>query len=151
MPSGAHVAFIYVRGEYEAAARRLDAAITEARAAGFLGRTDLRDGFRPGGHRSIEAPGPISAERRRPSSNRSKGRGGEPRLKPPFPASVGLFRCPTVINNVETICNVPRILRDGAGAFRERGRPGDGGTRLFSVSGAVLRPGLYEAPVGTPI
>ncbi|MDD8027873.1 MAG: NADH-ubiquinone oxidoreductase-F iron-sulfur binding region domain-containing protein, partial [Acidobacteriota bacterium] len=80
-----------------------------------------------------------------------EGKRGWPRLKPPFPAAVGLFGRPTVIQNVETLANLPRLLAGGADAFLAMGRPQDGGTRLFSVSGAVLRPGLYERPVGTTL
>ena len=147
---GAHDGFIYVRGEYESAALRLDRAINEARAAGFLGEGifGTEFGLEVTVHRGAGAY--ICGEETALLES-LEGKRGEPRLKPPFPTSVGLFRCPTVINNVETISNVPRILRDGAGVFRELGRPGDGGTRLFSVSGAVLKPGLYEAPVGTPL
>ena len=80
-----------------------------------------------------------------------EGRRGRPRLKPPFPAVVGLFRPPTVINNVETLATVPQIIGHGRGWFLGRGRPKDGGTRLFGVSGAVRRPGVYELAVGTPL
>jgi len=147
---GAHDGFIYVRGEYEAAALRLDRAIDEARAAGFLGEGifGTKFGLEVMVHRGAGAY--ICGEETALLES-LEGKRGEPRLKPPFPASVGLFRCPTIINNVETVSNVPRILRDGAEAFRELGRPGDGGTRLFSVSGAVVKPGLYEVPVGAPM
>ena len=144
---GAHEGFIYVRGEYEAAALRLQRAIEEARASGLLGERILGTEFdlEVVVHRGAGAY--ICGEETALLES-LEGKRGDPRLKPPFPASAGLFRCPTVINNVETVSNIPRILRDGARAFREFGRPGDGGTRLFSVSGAVVRPGLYEVPVG---
>jgi NADH-quinone oxidoreductase subunit F len=80
-----------------------------------------------------------------------EGKRGNPRLKPPFPASIGLFQCPTVINNVETLSNIPLILRKGADWFCAQGRPKDGGTRLFGVSGKVRKPGVYELPVGTSL
>jgi NADH-quinone oxidoreductase subunit F len=147
---GAHVGFIYVRGEYEAAALRLDRAIDEARAAGFLGEKIFGTEF--GLEITVfRGAGAYICGEETALLESLEGKRGEPRLKPPFPASVGLFRCPTVINNVETISNVPRILRDGSEAFRRLGRPGDGGTRLFSVSGAVVKPGLYELPVGAPL
>jgi len=144
---GAHEGFIYVRGEYEAAALRLQRAIEEARASGLLGERILGTEFdlEVVVHRGAGAY--ICGEETALLES-LEGKRGDPRLKPPFPASAGLFRCPTVINNVETVSNIPRILRDGARAFREFGRPGDGGTRLFSVSGAVVKPGLYEVPVG---
>lgn len=144
---GAHEGFIYVRGEYEAAALRLQRAIEEARASGLLGERILGTEFdlEVVVHRGAGAY--ICGEETALLES-LEGKRGDPRLKPPFPASAGLFRCPTVINNVETVSNIPRILRDGARAFRELGRPGDGGTRLFSVSGAVVKPGLYEVPVG---
>jgi NADH-quinone oxidoreductase subunit F len=147
---GAHDGFIYVRGEYEAAALRLERAIDEARSAGFLGKGifGTEFGLEVLVHRGAGAY--ICGEETALLES-LEGKRGDPRLKPPFPASVGLFRCPTVINNVETVSNVPRILRDGAEAFRKLGRPGDGGTRLFSVSGAVVKPGLYEVPVGVPL
>ena len=78
-----------------------------------------------------------------------EGKRGHPRLKPPFPASVGLFQCPTVINNVETLANVPFIISNGAQWFMDRGLSRDGGTRIFGVSGPVVRPGIYELPIGT--
>ncbi len=147
---GAHEAFIYVRGEYEGAARRLEGAVAEARQAGFLGDRIFGKDFRLEViiHRGAGAY--ICGEETALLES-LEGKRGEPRLKPPFPASVGLFGAPTVINNVETLCNIPRIIGDGGEAFAAAGRPGDGGTRLFGVSGAVRRPGLYELPVGTPI
>ncbi len=147
---GARDGFIYVRGEYEAAAQRLERAIDEAQAAGFLGEEIFGTGFslKVIVHRG--AGGYVCGEETALLES-IEGKRGDPRLKPPFPASAGLFRCPTVINNVETVSNVPLILRDGAEAFRKLGRPGDRGTRLFSVSGAVMKPGIYEVPVGIPL
>jgi NADH-quinone oxidoreductase subunit F len=147
---GARAAFIYVRGEYEGAAHRLEAAAAEARKAGFLGERifgkdlDLEVAVHRGAGAYICGEETALLES-------LEGKRGEPRLKPPFPAAVGLFGDPTVINNVETVCNIPRIIGGGGEAFAAAGRPGDGGTRLFGVSGAVRRPGLYELPVGTPI
>jgi NADH-quinone oxidoreductase subunit F len=147
---GAHAAFIYVRGEYEGAARRLEEAVAEAREAGFLGDRVFGKDFRLEVVVHKGAGAYICGEETALLES-LEGRRGEPRLKPPFPASVGLFGAPTVINNVETLCNIPRIIAGGGDAFAAAGRPGDGGTRLFGVSGAVRRPGLYELPVGTPI
>jgi NADH-quinone oxidoreductase subunit F len=147
---GARNAFIYIRGEYEGAARRLENAIADARGAGFLGERVFGRDFRLEVvvHRGA---GSYVCGEETALMESLEGRRGEPRLKPPFPASVGLFGDPTVINNVETIANVPRVIAAGGDAFVAAGRPGDGGTRLFGVSGAVRRPGLYELPVGTPI
>ena len=147
---GARAAFIYVRGEYVGAARRLEGAIEEARGAGLLGPGAF------GGRLDLEVvvhrgAGAYVCGEETALLESLEGKRGEPRLKPPFPAAVGLFGAPTVINNVETLCNVPRIIADGAEAFTALGSPGDGGTRLFSVSGAVRRPGIYELPVGTPL
>jgi len=145
--SGIRRAYIYIRGEYEHLARRLEEAAAEARSAGWLGDhiagTDF--GLDVFVHRGAGAY--ICGEETALLES-LEGKRGHPRLKPPFPASVGLFRCPTVINNVETLCCVPDIILHGAPAFLRRGLPRDGGTRLFSVSGAVARPGCYELPVG---
>ena len=147
---GIHTAFIYIRGEYEAIARRLEEAIDQARGRGFLGPAVFGTGFGlevlvhrgAGAYICGEETGLLES---------IEGKRGWPRLKPPFPAAVGLFKGPTVINNVETIAEVPLIIRDGAAAFVGRGLPRDGGTRLFGVSGAVRKPGLYDLPVGTPL
>ena len=144
---GIHKAFVYIRGEYELAARRFEAAVASAREAGFLGNRIFGRDF-PLDIVIHRGAGAYICGEETALLESLEGKKGQPRLKPPFPASVGLFGSPTVINNVETLCNVPRILRDGAGAFRDAGKAGDGGTRLVSVSGAVVRPGLYEVPSG---
>ncbi len=143
-------AFIYVRGEYAHISERLETAIAEARTAGFLGPRILGSDF---GLDVVVHPGAgayICGEETALLES-LEGRRGQPRLKPPFPAAVGLFRSPTVINNVETLAAVPQILLHGADWFVGRGLPKDGGTRLFGISGAVRRPGVYELPVGTPL
>jgi NADH-quinone oxidoreductase subunit F len=147
---GAGKAFVYIRGEYEGAARRLEEAAAEAREAGFFGeRIFGKDfGLEVVIHRGAGAY--ICGEETALLES-LEGKRGEPRLKPPFPASIGLFGAPTVVNNVETLCNIPRIIGQGGEAFAAAGRPADGGTRLFGVSGAVRRPGLYELPIGTPL
>jgi NADH-quinone oxidoreductase subunit F len=147
---GIHTAFIYIRGEYEAIALRLEEAIGEARAKGFLGEGIFGSGF------GLEAlvhrgAGAYICGEETALLESTEGKRGLPRLKPPFPASVGLFGAPTVINNVETIANIPLIFRYGAEAFVAQGLPRDGGTRIFGVSGAVRKPGLYDLPVGTPL
>ncbi len=145
---GIHSAFIYIRGEYEAIAERLEGAITEAQAEGFLGKNILGSGFDLDVvvHRGAGAY--ICGEETALLES-LEGKRGQPRLKPPFPASIGLFQCPTVINNVETLANVPVIILNGADWFVKKGLPKDGGTRIFGVSGMVKNPGIYELPLGT--
>jgi NADH-quinone oxidoreductase subunit F len=93
---------------------------------------------------------PTSAVKKPPCSNPWKARKGQPRFKPPFPASFGLYGKPTTINNTETFAAVPWIIRNGGAAYLECGKPNNGGTKIFSVSGDVERPGNYEVPLGTP-
>jgi NADH-quinone oxidoreductase subunit F len=147
---GVGSAFIYIRGEYEAVAQRLEAAIAEARKAGYLGEKIMGTGFDldVAVHRGAGAY--ICGEETALLES-LEGKRGLPRLKPPFPASVGLFQCPTVINNVETLSNIPSIVLQGADWFIKQGLPKDGGTRIFGVSGPVRKPGIYELPLGTPL
>ncbi len=147
---GIRTAVIYVRGEYERIAGRLREAVAEAEGAGFLGRTVFGSGFGLEVVIHFGAGAYICGEETALLES-VEGRRGTPRLKPPFPAVVGLFRAPTVINNVETLANVPSIIGRGADWFTAQGLPKDCGTRLFSVSGAVRRPGLYELPTGIPL
>ena len=147
---GIHKAFIYIRGEYEAVAQRLEQAISEAYKEGFLGKDILETGFDldvivhrgAGAYICGEETGLLES---------LEGKRGHPRLKPPFPASIGLFQCPTVINNVETLSNIPVIILKGADWFCQQGLPKDGGTRIFGVSGMVEKPGIYELPIGTSL
>ena len=145
---GIHAAFIYIRGEYEGIAGRLEEAVMEASARGYLGKDILGKGFdlEVVVHRGAGAY--ICGEETALLES-LEGKRGHPRLKPPFPASIGLFQCPTVINNVETLSNVPSIIQNGADWFLGKGLPRDGGTRIFGVSGMVKKPGIYELPVGT--
>ena len=99
----------------------------------------------------ISAPAPTSAARRRRCSRSLEGYRGQPRLKPPFPAVEGLYACPTVVNNTETLMNVPHILKNGAQWFRQWGTEKSPGTKILSVSGPVKRPGNYEVPMGLPL
>ena len=147
---GIRSAFIYIRGEYEAVALRLEAAIAEAYKAGYLGDKILGTDFGLDVvvHRGA---GAYVCGEETALLESLEGKRGHPRLKPPFPASVGLFQCPTVINNVETLSNVPSIVQEGADAFIKKGLPKDGGTRVFGVSGMVKRPGIYELPLGTKL
>lgn len=145
-----HTAFIYIRGEYEAIALRLEEAISDAYEKGFLGKNILNSGFALDVFVHRGAGAYICGEETALLES-LEGKRGNPRLKPPFPASVGLFQCPTVINNVETISNVPQIILNGADWFVKKGLPKDGGTRIFGVSGMVEKPGIYELPIGTSL
>ena len=145
---GINTAFIYIRGEYEAVALRLEEAISEAYDKGFLGENMLGTGFKLDVFVHRGAGAYICGEETALLES-LEGKRGNPRLKPPFPASVGLFGCPTVINNVETISNIPSIILNGAAWFCQAGLPKDGGTRIFGVSGMVKKPGIFELPVGT--
>ena len=143
---GSHKAYVYIRGEYFRSAQRLERAIDEARAQGWLGENIQGTGFHLDVviHRGAGAY--ICGEETALLTSLEGGK-GFPRLKPPFPAISGLFECPTIVNNVETLACVPFILRHGAGRFAAIGTERQGGTRLFCVSGHVVRPGVYEAPV----
>ena len=147
---GIHAAYLYIRGEYEAIAQRLEEAIAESYKKGFLGKNILNSGFDLDiiVHRGAGAY--ICGEETALLES-LEGKRGNPRLKPPFPASVGLFQCPTVINNVETISNIPHIILKGAEWFVGQGLAKDGGTRIFGVSGMVEKPGIYELPIGTSL
>ena len=147
---GIHNAFIYIRGEYEAVALRLEQAISEAYDKGYLGENILGTGFQLDIYVHRGAGAYICGEETALLES-LEGKRGNPRLKPPFPASIGLFGCPTVINNVETISNIPSIILNGSSWFCQVGRPKDGGTRIFGVSGMVNKPGIYELPVGTKL
>jgi NADH-quinone oxidoreductase subunit F len=144
---GSHKAYVYVRGEYFRPARRLGRAVEEAYAHGWLGRNIQGSGFDLDVviHRGAGAY--ICGEETALLTSLEGGK-GFPRIKPPFPAISGLFQCPTIVNNVETLACLPFILQEGARRFADMGTARQGGTRLFSVSGHVNRPGLYEAPVG---
>ncbi len=145
---GIHTAFIYIRGEYEVIALRLEQAIAESYKKGFLGKNILDTGFDLDVFVHRGAGAYICGEETALLES-LEGKRGNPRLKPPFPASIGLFQCPTVINNVETVSNIPSIILNGAKWFCQRGLPKDGGTRIFGVSGMVKKPGIYELPLGT--
>ena len=145
---GIHKAYIYIRGEYEQVALVLETAIEEARKEGYLGKNILDSGFDLDVYVHRGAGAYVCGEETALLES-LEGKRGNPRLKPPFPAIVGAFQCPTVINNVETIANVPLIIAKGAGWFTKLGLPKDGGTRVFGVSGMVKNPGIYEMPVGT--
>ncbi len=144
---GAHRAFIYVRGEYARPARRVQRAVEEAYAAGFLGSDILGSGFDLELSVHLGAGAYICGEETA-LLNSLEGRRGEPRIKPPFPAVEGLYAKPTIVNNVETLSNVPWIVTNGAAAYAALGVEGSVGTRMFSLSGHVNRPGNYEIEMG---
>lgn len=147
---GCHKAYVYIRGEYFRPAKRFARAVAEAYANGWLGKNIQGSGFDLDVviHRGAGAY--ICGEETALLTSLEGGK-GFPRLKPPFPAISGLFRCPTIVNNVETLACLPFILREGADRFARLGTDRQGGTRLFSVCGHVNRPGLYEAPVGVTL
>lgn len=147
---GINTAYIYIRGEYENIAQRLEAAISEAYTQGYLGKNILDSGFDLDVHVHRGAGAYICGEETALLES-LEGKRGNPRLKPPFPASIGLFQCPTVINNVETLSNIPSIILNGAEWFCQQGLPTDGGTRIFGVSGKVINPGIFELPGGTSL
>jgi NADH-quinone oxidoreductase subunit F len=145
---GAHLAYIYIRGEFPTGARILESAIASARERGFLGKNILGTGFDlelyvhrgAGAYICGEETGLIeSIEGKRPY----------PRIKPPyFPAVLGLYMCPTIVNNVETLCNIKHIVRMGGAEYAKLGKPNNTGTRILCVSGDVNKPGYYEFEVG---
>src|SRR5215208_6538515 len=146
---GANKAFIYVRGEYAHQADVLDAALTEAREAGYLGERILNSDHTLDlvVHRGA---GAYICGEETALLDALEGKRGNPRLKPPFPAVQGLYRGPTLINNVETLMNVPIVLRMGGAKYAEIGTETSTGTKVVSVSGCVQRPGNYEIDLGVP-
>ena len=146
----AHAAYIYIRGEFYDEAQRLQAAIDEAYDAGLLGRSpcgadwpfDVRLHRGAGAYICGEETGLLES---------LEGKPGRPRLKPPFPAAVGLYGCPSTVNNVETIAVVPTILRRGAEWFEGLGRPKNAGTKVFCISGHVNQPCNVEDEMGIPM
>ena len=138
---GASRGYLYLRGEYPLARRRLADAIDQARAAGLLGANVRGLGLVVRHRAAASAPAPTSRARRRRCSSRSRAARPEPRNKPPFPVELGLFGKPTAVNNVETLVNVPLILRNGGRAYATIGTEGSTGPKLFCVSGHVERPG----------
>ncbi|MFQ6082449.1 MAG: NADH-quinone oxidoreductase subunit NuoF [Candidatus Aminicenantia bacterium] len=145
---GINTAYIYIRGEYEHIALKLEQAIKEAYQKKFLGKNILGSKFNLDLYLHRGAGAYICGEETALLES-LEGKRGYPRLKPPFPASIGLFQAPTVINNVETLSNIPSIILRGGQWFTQQGLPKDGGTKLFAVSGSVKKPGVYELPIGT--
>jgi NADH-quinone oxidoreductase subunit F len=143
----AHLAFIYVRGEVLHVIRRLQHAVAEAREAGYLGTGVLGSGYDLDIVVHAGAGAYICGEETALLDS-LEGYRGQPRLKPPFPAVEGLYACPTVINNVESIASVPSIIANGAAWFASMGTEKSKGFGIFSLSGHVTTPGQYEAPLG---
>ena len=146
---GATVGYNYIRGEFDEPIERFEQAVEEAYAAGLLGKNILGSGIdfdlftHPGAGAYICGEETALLES-------LEGKKGQPRFKPPFPAGYGLYGRPTTINNTETLASVPTILRNGGQWFLDLGKPNNGGTKIFSVSGHVNKPGNYEVPLGTP-
>ncbi|HJS31832.1 MAG TPA: NADH-quinone oxidoreductase subunit NuoF [Alphaproteobacteria bacterium] len=147
---GAHVGYIYIRGEFVNEAHRLQAAIDEAYAAGLIGKNACSSGFDFELHLHRGAGAYICGEETALLES-LEGKKGQPRLKPPFPAAVGLYGCPTTVNNVETIAVAPTILRRGAAWFAGLGRPKNSGTKVFCISGHVDKPCNVEEEMGIPL
>jgi NADH-quinone oxidoreductase subunit F len=143
----AKVAYVYIRGEFHEGARTLETALAEARAAGYVGKNILGSGIDVDiwVHRGA---GSYECGEETALIESLEGKRGQPRIKPPFPAVVGVYGCPTIVNNVETLVNVPLILERGAEWFAAYGTEKNGGPKLYSISGHVVRPGSYEAPMG---
>ena len=147
---GCHQAFIYIRGEFAHGAQVLNKAIAEAYERGYLGKNILGSGF------DLElivhrGAGAYICGEETALLDSLEGKRGHPRLKPPFPAVVGLYGSPTVINNVETLANVSHIINNGPEWYASIGVERNAGTRLFGVSGHVMKRGVYELPMGTPM
>lgn len=140
-------AFIYIRGEYPKPARRIEQAVAAAYAKGYLGRDILGTGFDLEVTVHVGAGAYICGEESA-LLNSLEGRRGEPRIKPPFPAVAGLYAKPTIVNNVETISNVPWIINNGGLAYAHIGPETSAGTRMISISGHVRQPGNYEIVMG---
>ncbi|MEY5026939.1 MAG: NADH-quinone oxidoreductase subunit NuoF [Verrucomicrobiota bacterium] len=146
---GASLAYLYIRGEFPEGAQILEKALAEARSKGFLGKNILGSGFDleiyvhrgAGAYICGEETGLIES---------LEGKRAYPRIKPPyFPAVLGLYQCPTIVNNVETLCHVKHIVAMGGEAYAKIGRPNNTGTRILCVSGDVQKPGYYEVAVGS--
>ena len=147
---GASAGYNYMRGEFHHEPfERFEGALAEAREAGYLGKDILGSGFDFELHGHLGAGAYICGEETALLES-MEGKKGQPRFKPPFPANYGLYGRPTTINNTETLASVPSIIRNGPKWFLNLGKPNNGGTKLFCVSGHVNKPGNYEIAMGTP-
>ena len=147
---GVHTCYIYIRGEFFNEGQRLQAAIDEAYEAGLIGKDACSSGYRFDLHLHRGAGAYICGEETGLLES-LEGRKGQPRLKPPFPAQVGLYGCPSTVNNVETIAVVPEILRRGAAWFAGIGRPRNTGTKIYCLSGHVNAPCNVEEAMSIPL
>jgi NADH-quinone oxidoreductase subunit F len=147
---GSKVAYIYIRGEFLHVQRVLETAIADAYKAGYLGRNILGSGFDCDVfmHRGA---GAYEAGEETALIESLEGKRAQPRIKPPFPAAEGLYGCPTAVNNVETLCNIPPIITNGVDWYTGLGPEKNGGPKLFCVSGHVARPGVFEATMHTTV
>ena len=146
---GASRGYNYIRGEFWEPYERFEAALDEARSAGLLGDNILGSGFDFDIQAHLGAGAYICGEETALLES-VEGKKGQPRFKPPFPASYGLYGRPTTINNTESLTSVPVILQEGGEWFLGQGKPNNGGTKIFCVSGHVNKPGNYEVPMGIP-
>jgi len=147
---GSNQGYIYIRGEYRYLIGIVDTALEEARAGNYVGKNILGSGF------DFEifthtGAGAYECGEESALMESLEGKRGYPRIKPPFPAVVGLYGCPTIINNVETLSTIPAVINGGGEWYAGLGTPKNGGTRLYSISGHVNRPGIYELPLGFPL
>ncbi len=147
---GAHTGYVYIRGEFHLEAAHLETAIAEAYAAGLLGKNAAQSGWDFDLHVHRGAGAYICGEETALLES-LEGRKGMPRLKPPYPAAVGLYGCPTLVNNVETLAVIPTILRRGGAWFASLGVPGSEGSRLFCLSGHINTPCVVEEAMGIPL
>lgn len=150
MAIGAHTGYIYIRGEFYNEAQAVQKAIDEAYAAGLLGKNACKSGYDFDLYLHRGAGAYICGEESALLES-LEGRKGMPRLKPPFPASIGLYGCPTIINNVESIAVVPTIMRRGPSWFAGIGKPDNTGTKIFCISGHVNKPCNVEEAMGIPL
>jgi NADH-quinone oxidoreductase subunit F len=146
----ADVGYIFLRGEYTKSAQRLTVALNEARQSGYVGANILGSGYNFELYLHVSAGRYICGEETA-LLNALEGKRAHPRTKPPFPQVSGLFGKPTIVQNVETLCNIHHIVSKGPDWFRSLSFTEDGGTKLYGVSGKVNRPGLWELPLGTPL
>jgi NADH-quinone oxidoreductase subunit F len=146
---GASRGYNYIRGEFWEPYQRFEAALEEARAVGYLGDNILGSGFSFQLHSHLGAGAYVCGEETALLES-IEGKKGQPRYKPPFPALFGLYGRPTIINNTESLASIPMILERGGAWFKGLGVPNSGGSKLFSISGNINRPGVYEVPMGTP-
>ncbi len=147
---GASKSYIYIRGEFHNEIKWCEQAIREAYDAGYLGKNILGSGFSHDMDIYVGAGAYICGEETGLISS-LEGKKGQPKLKPPFPAIKGYLEKPTVVNNVESLAVVPWIIRNGASAYKQIGTEKSPGTKLFNVSGPIVRPGCYELPLGYPL